>query len=143
MKDNKYYCLKGKSDSGFFDSIDDALECDTCVKIGENEMEVFKISFTPKLSFFIPDIEQVIIDQADCGDFSDVACESLLDGATKEQIKELEDSIAKITDEWADKYNHHPTFYQLEKVDEIKVNVDKIGVLGVDYHVKSFEKKKD
>ena len=73
---------------------------------------------------FIPEVyadlilEQVV-EQADyqCGE----ASEDWLrwDTITKEQLKELQDNMQKVFDEWLKKHDLEPTFYNIINIEEI------------------------
>ena len=73
---------------------------------------------------FIPEVyadlilEQVV-EQADyqCGEVS----EDWLrwDAITKEQLKELQDNMQKVFDEWLKKHELEPTFYNIVNIEEI------------------------
>lgn len=73
---------------------------------------------------FIPEVyadlilEQVV-EQADyqCGE----ASEDWLrwDTITKEQLKELQDNMQKVFDEWLKKHGLEPTFYNIVNIEEI------------------------
>ena len=123
IKDELFFSLEGRGDNGYYDSIREVVGCDSYAEEGGvYNVSVFKKSYQPKLSHFMPDLENDLINQADGSDFSEFS-DTVLEQATKEQIAELETLVANVIDEWADKYGHQPTFYNLEEVEVIKIRI--------------------
>lgn len=124
MSDNELlYSIKGREDNGYYCDISEVVSLDCYAEEGAVcEIASFKKSYQPKLSDFMPDLENDLINQADGSDFSEFS-DTVLESATKEQITELETLVANVIDRWADKYGHQPTFYNLEEVEVIKIKV--------------------
>lgn len=68
------------------------------------------------------DIIENLEEQAADSDFGEYA-DGWLDGATSEQVQELEDAVDAIINEWLKKYNLEPTFFIVPSYEEIEITL--------------------
>lgn len=62
-------------------------------------------------------------DQAhsECGDFAD----GFLDDVSKEEEEELSEKLNYVLNEWINRYNYHPEFYNIYGIEKINVEEEK------------------
>ena len=121
----KFYQVKGH-DVRTYSSVDELIKYQIENRIFNAgdvvKVEVLEKGYQPKLSDFMPDLENDIANNAEGSDFSEYS-DTVMESATKAQIKELEFSVGKVIDDWADKYGHQPDFYMLKLVEIIDVEL--------------------